>query len=164
MWPAVRRLIGSFSVSWILFVLLNITYPVALTRKYFIWNFRQKLGGGNQNESVLVQNLANGLALEFECSDPTRRLRLLLSELLLVMAQVKPKWFIHCLLIQVQGWTDFYFKVNDFQNSVQLSKFLLIEATFCFQHLKKNKDSCLQIYFGSSRCLLFTCIQFFEDK
>lgn len=86
-----------------------------------------------------MQNLANGLALEFECSDPTRRLRLLLSELLLVMAQVKPKRFIHCLLIQVQGWTDFYFKVNDFQNSVQLSKFLLIEATFCFQHLKKIK-------------------------
>ena len=54
-----------------------------------VLNFRQKLGGGNQSESVLVQNLANGLALEFECSDPTRRLRLLLSELLLVMAQVR---------------------------------------------------------------------------
>ena len=62
-----------------------------------ILNFRQKLGGGNQNESVLVQNLANGLALEFECSDPTRRLRLLLSELLLVMAQVRS-----CVLVSVR--------------------------------------------------------------
>ncbi|RXG68957.1 Integrator complex subunit 2 [Armadillidium vulgare] len=52
-------------------------------------SLRQKMGGNNQCESILVQGLTNGLALEFECSDPTRRLRLLLSELLLVMSQMK---------------------------------------------------------------------------
>lgn len=50
--------------------------------------YRQKPGGTNQNESVLIQGLVNGLALEFECTEPIRRLRLLLCELLIVMAQV----------------------------------------------------------------------------
>ncbi|KAG0711639.1 Integrator complex subunit 2 [Chionoecetes opilio] len=74
-------------------------------------NFRQKLGGGNQSESVLVQNLANGLALEFECSDPTRRLRLLLSELLLVMAQIR------------EPRPDFYHKASElFDNPCYLEE------------------------------------------
>ena len=55
--------------------------------------FRQKVGGvgcgGPQDGSVLVQNLVNGLALEFECSEPLKRLRLLLSEIIFVMAQVR---------------------------------------------------------------------------
>jgi integrator complex subunit 2 len=47
----------------------------------------QKLG--NQTEdSVLIQSLSNSYALEFERSDPTRKLRLFLSELLTLMAQV----------------------------------------------------------------------------
>nr|CAG4640631.1 EOG090X0154 [Eulimnadia texana] len=49
---------------------------------------RQKLG--NQTEdSFLIQSLSQGLALEFERSDATRRLRLLLSELLTIMSQAK---------------------------------------------------------------------------
>ena len=44
---------------------------------------------GNQLEdSVLIQSLPQGHALEFERSDPTRKLRLLLSELLVLVAQV----------------------------------------------------------------------------
>lgn len=49
--------------------------------------YRTKLGG-NQSESILISQLQNGVALEFERSDPPRRLRLLLSELLFVSSQV----------------------------------------------------------------------------
>lgn len=49
---------------------------------------RQKVGS-HQTESALVQSLENGLSLEFERSDPARKLRLLLSELLSILAQVK---------------------------------------------------------------------------
>uniref|UniRef100_T1IXD4 Uncharacterized protein n=1 Tax=Strigamia maritima TaxID=126957 RepID=T1IXD4_STRMM len=49
---------------------------------------RQKIGS-HQNESILVQSLQDGLALEFERSDAARRLRLLLSQLLYIMAQIR---------------------------------------------------------------------------
>ncbi|CAL1297098.1 unnamed protein product [Larinioides sclopetarius] len=45
--------------------------------------------GPSAGESALVSSSPNGLALEFERSDAARRLRLFLSELLSVMAQVK---------------------------------------------------------------------------
>ncbi|GAA6083141.1 integrator complex subunit 2 [Tachysurus ichikawai] len=48
---------------------------------------RHKAGGSN-NESILVSQLQHGLALEFEHSDPLRRLRLVLSELLAIMNKV----------------------------------------------------------------------------
>lgn len=49
---------------------------------------RQKVGG-SQNDSILIHNLQNGLALEFERSDCTRRLRLVLSELLFIQTQLQ---------------------------------------------------------------------------
>lgn len=49
---------------------------------------RQKTGT-TQNESVLINNLPDGLALEYERSDMTRRLRLVLSELLFVQSQIQ---------------------------------------------------------------------------
>uniref|UniRef100_A0A7N9ANZ5 Integrator complex subunit 2 n=1 Tax=Mastacembelus armatus TaxID=205130 RepID=A0A7N9ANZ5_9TELE len=48
---------------------------------------RHKAGGSN-GESILVSQLQHGLTLEFEHSDPLRRLRLTLSELLAVMNKV----------------------------------------------------------------------------
>ncbi|KAM9456268.1 integrator complex subunit 2 [Clarias gariepinus] len=48
---------------------------------------RHKAGGSN-SESILVSQLQHGLALEFEHSDPLRRLRLVLSELLAIMHKV----------------------------------------------------------------------------
>ncbi|XP_076876530.1 integrator complex subunit 2 [Brachyhypopomus gauderio] len=48
---------------------------------------RHKAGGSN-GESVLVSQLQHGLTLEFEHSDPLRRLRLALSELLAIMNKV----------------------------------------------------------------------------
>uniref|UniRef100_A0A8C6NQD8 Integrator complex subunit 2 n=1 Tax=Nothobranchius furzeri TaxID=105023 RepID=A0A8C6NQD8_NOTFU len=49
--------------------------------------FRNK-GGGSNGESFLVSQLQHGLTLEFEHSDPLRRLRLTLSELLVIMNKV----------------------------------------------------------------------------
>lgn len=54
---------------------------------YFIC--RQKLGNREQ-DSILVQNLSQGLTLEFERSEGTRRLRLILSEILFILSQVSP--------------------------------------------------------------------------
>lgn len=48
---------------------------------------RHKAGGANA-ESILVSQLQHGLTLEFENSDPLRRLRLTLSELLAIMNKV----------------------------------------------------------------------------
>ena len=49
---------------------------------------KSKLGVG-QGDSVLLGNVTMGPALEFERSDATRRLRLVLSELLAIMGQIK---------------------------------------------------------------------------
>ncbi|XP_023344126.1 integrator complex subunit 2 [Eurytemora carolleeae] len=49
---------------------------------------KQKLGAGT-GESILITNITTGPALEFERSDPTRKLRLVLSELMTIM--VKPQ-------------------------------------------------------------------------
>lgn len=49
---------------------------------------RQK-SGTVQNDSILISNLPNGLALEYERSDMTRRLRLVLSELLFIQSQIQ---------------------------------------------------------------------------
>ena len=49
---------------------------------------RHKAGGSNA-ESILVSQLQHGLTLEFEHSDPLRRLRLALSELLAIMNKVE---------------------------------------------------------------------------
>lgn len=49
--------------------------------------YRHKAGGSN-GESILVSQLQHGLTLEFEHSDPLRRLRLALSELLAIMNKV----------------------------------------------------------------------------
>lgn len=52
-----------------------------------IFFVRHKAGGSNA-ESILVSQLQHGLTLEFENSDPLRRLRLTLSELLAIMNKV----------------------------------------------------------------------------
>jgi len=47
---------------------------------------KQKLGG-SPGESILISNITTGPALEFERSDPTRKLRLVLSELMTIMVK-----------------------------------------------------------------------------
>ncbi|XP_068239156.1 integrator complex subunit 2 isoform X2 [Palaemon carinicauda] len=85
----ILRILSGIEVVNSLVALLSIDFPALEVDVKKEQQLRQKLGGSTQSESVLVQNLTDGLALEFECSDPTRRLRLLLSELLLVMAQIR---------------------------------------------------------------------------
>lgn len=73
---------------------------------------RQKLGS-SQSDSILIQSLQNGLALEFERSDSTRRLRLVLSELLFISSQIHEQ----------QRGQDFYVKHSDlFDNSVYIEE------------------------------------------
>lgn len=50
--------------------------------------FARHKAGGSNGESILVSQLQHGLTLEFEHSDPLRRLRLTLSELLAIMNKV----------------------------------------------------------------------------
>ena len=55
---------------------------------YFaIFVLRLKMGN-NQSESVLVPQLDQNIALEFEKAEPAQKLRLLLCELIFVMSQV----------------------------------------------------------------------------
>ncbi|XP_076045426.1 integrator complex subunit 2 [Oratosquilla oratoria] len=107
----ILRILSGIEAVNSLVALLSIDFPALEADVKKEQQLRQKVGGGTQNESVLVQSLTNGLALEFECSDPTRRLRLLLSELLFVMAQVRePK-------------QDFYHKTSElFDNPCYLEE------------------------------------------
>ncbi|KAL0266334.1 UNVERIFIED_CONTAM: hypothetical protein PYX00_008909 [Menopon gallinae] len=69
-----------------LFALLSIDFhslEVDVKREQQI---RQK--HGSQMESTLVHSIQNGLALEFERSDSTKRLRLVLSEILSIASQI----------------------------------------------------------------------------
>lgn len=51
-------------------------------------SFARHKAGGSNAESILVSQLQHGLTLEFENSDPLRRLRLTLGELLAIMNKV----------------------------------------------------------------------------
>ncbi|XP_062870310.1 integrator complex subunit 2 isoform X2 [Trichomycterus rosablanca] len=71
---------------------------------------RLKAGASNA-ESVLVSQLQHGLALEFEHSDPLRRLRLVLSELLAIVNKV------------ADSNEDFFFKSSElFESHVYLEE------------------------------------------
>ncbi|KAK0165379.1 hypothetical protein PV328_003895 [Microctonus aethiopoides] len=73
---------------------------------------RQKLGN-TQGDSILAQSLQSGLALEFERSESTRRIRLVLSELLFVASQIQ----------EYQKNNDFTIKHSDlFDNAVYMEE------------------------------------------
>lgn len=75
---------------------------------------RQKVGS-SQTDSVLIHNLPNGLALEFERSDCTRRLRLVLSELLFIQSQLQD--------LNDDSTTEFLIKQSDlFDNTVYIEE------------------------------------------
>ncbi|XP_075220865.1 integrator complex subunit 2 isoform X2 [Lycorma delicatula] len=76
---------------------------------------RQKIGSAH-SDSILVQSLQNGLTLEFERSDSTRRLRLVLSELLFISSQVQ-----RGALTGTGSETSCYIKQSElFDNSVYI--------------------------------------------
>ncbi|KAG7188387.1 hypothetical protein KM043_008039 [Ampulex compressa] len=73
---------------------------------------RQKLGSV-QRDSVLAQSLQSGLALEFERSESTRRIRLVLSEILFIASQIQEQ----------QKNQDFQIKQSDlFDNAVYMEE------------------------------------------
>lgn len=49
--------------------------------------FRQKIGSGH-SEGLLIQSMPNGIAIEFERSPTMERMKLVLSEIFLINAQV----------------------------------------------------------------------------
>lgn len=74
--------------------------------------YRQKIGS-TQSDSVLAQSLPSGLALEFERSESTRRIRLVLSELLFIASQVQ----------ELQRNQEFQLKQSDlFDNVVYMEE------------------------------------------
>ncbi|KRT81668.1 hypothetical protein AMK59_6056 [Oryctes borbonicus] len=76
---------------------------------------RQK-AGSNLTESVLIGSLPNGLALEYERSDMTRRLRLVLSELLFIQSQIQDGNDGH-------GDHEFYIKTSElFDNDIYIEE------------------------------------------
>ncbi|KAK9745533.1 Integrator complex subunit 2 [Popillia japonica] len=76
---------------------------------------RQK-AGSNLTESALIGNLPNGLALEYERSDMTRRLRLVLSELLFIQSQIQDGNDVH-------GDHEFYIKSSElFDNDIYIEE------------------------------------------
>ncbi|KAF5306212.1 hypothetical protein FQR65_LT18603 [Abscondita terminalis] len=73
---------------------------------------RQK-SSTSQHDSVLISNLPNGLALEYERSDMTRRLRLVLSELLFIQSQIQ----------DLEQEQEFYMKSSElFDNDIYIEE------------------------------------------
>lgn len=88
---------------------------------------RHKAGGSN-GESTLVSQLQHGLTLEFEHSDPLRRLRLTLSELLAIMNKVTSVGIINnavhavdCRKARVKTQSDFLYTAKR-QGQVNICK------------------------------------------
>lgn len=76
---------------------------------------RQKTGS-NSTDSALIGSLPNGLALEYERSDMTRRLRLVLSELLFIHSQIQDGNDGH-------GDHEFYIKSSElFDNDIYIEE------------------------------------------
>ncbi|XP_078032899.1 integrator complex subunit 2 [Augochlora pura] len=102
---------GIESVNSII-ALLSIDFHALETDVRKEQQLRQKLGS-LQRDSVLAQSLQSGLALEFERSESTRRIRLVLSELLYIASQVQ----------ELQKNQEFQIKQSDlFDNAVYMEE------------------------------------------
>lgn len=84
----VQKLLSGLEVVNSIVALLSVDFNLLEQDALKEQQLRRKVGGSASSSSVLVESLQNGLALEFERSEPSRRLRLVLSELLRIMSQV----------------------------------------------------------------------------
>ena len=84
----VQKLLSGLEVVNSIVALLSVDFSLLEQDALKEQQLRRKVGGSASSSSVLVESLQNGLALEFERSEPSRRLRLVLSELLRIMSQV----------------------------------------------------------------------------
>jgi integrator complex subunit 2 len=85
---AVLQVLSRIELVNNLVALLSIDFHALETDVRKEQQLRAKVGSV-AGDSVLISNLTLGPALEFERSDATRRLRLVLSELLAIMGQVR---------------------------------------------------------------------------
>ena len=87
----VQKLLSGLEIVNSIVALLSVDFNLLEQDALKEQQLRRKIGGGS-GTSILVESLQNGLALEFErsTSEPSRRLRLVLSELLRIMNQVSP--------------------------------------------------------------------------
>lgn len=86
---AVLRVLSRVELVNNLVALLSIDFHALETDVRKEIALRSKMGVTSSSDSVLISNLSLGPALEFERSDATRRLRLVLSELLAIMGQIQ---------------------------------------------------------------------------
>ena len=85
----VQKLLSGLEVVNSIVALLSVDFNLLEQDALKEQQLRRKIGG-SLGTSVLVDSMQNGLALEFERSTsvPSRRLRLVLSELLRIISQV----------------------------------------------------------------------------
>ncbi|KAJ7373791.1 Integrator complex subunit 2 [Desmophyllum pertusum] len=83
----VQKLLSGLEVVNAIVALLSVDFSLLEQDALKEQQLRRKVGG-SATSSVLIESLQNGLALEFERSEPSRRLRLVLSELLRIMSKV----------------------------------------------------------------------------
>lgn len=84
----ILRLIAGIELVNSIVALLSIDFHVLEADVRKEQQLRQK-AGTSLTDSVLIGSLPSGLALEYERSDMTRRLRLVLSELLFIQSQIQ---------------------------------------------------------------------------
>ena len=84
----VQRLLSGLEVVNNIVALLSVDFSLLEQDALKEQQLRKKAGGGANAPSVLVESLDHGMALEFERSEPSRRLRLILSEILRIVSQV----------------------------------------------------------------------------
>ncbi|KAK2562342.1 Integrator complex subunit 2 [Acropora cervicornis] len=85
----VQKLLSGLEIVNSIVALLSVDFNLLEQDALKEQQLRRKIGGGS-GTSILVESLQSGLALEFErsTSEPSRRLRLVLSELLRIMNQL----------------------------------------------------------------------------
>lgn len=84
----VQRLLSGVEVVNSIVALLSVDFSLLEQDALKEQQLRRKAGGGTNAPSVLIESLESGMALEFERSEPSRRLRLILSEMLRIVSQV----------------------------------------------------------------------------
>lgn len=84
----IQKILSGLEVVNSIVALLSVDFSVLEQDALKEQELRRKVAGGAGGASVLVESLQNELALEFERSEPSRRLRLILSELLRIMSKV----------------------------------------------------------------------------
>lgn len=109
----VQKLLSGLEIVNSIVALLSVDFNLLEQDALKEQQLRRKIGGGS-GTSILVESLQSGLALEFErsTSEPSRRLRLVLSELLRIMNQVSPTLpisyssavYINYFIASYRGW------------------------------------------------------------